>query len=66
MTVKKIGILGCGMIAELGHMPALRHASGISLHAVYDVRLEPCPGNAGEVSDSACFSNRTGILGIRN
>jgi predicted dehydrogenase len=37
MNVKKIGILGCGMIAELGHMPALRHVAGLSLHAVYDV-----------------------------
>jgi predicted dehydrogenase len=37
MSAKKIGVLGCGMIAELGHMPALRHVAGISLHAVYDV-----------------------------
>jgi len=37
MAVKKIGVLGCGMIAELGHMPALKHVSGLSLHAVYDV-----------------------------
>ena len=37
MIAKKIGVLGCGMIAELGHMPALKHVAGISLHAVYDV-----------------------------
>ena len=37
MSAKKIGVLGCGMIAELGHLPALKHVAGINLHAVYDV-----------------------------
>ena len=37
MKVKKIGVLGCGMIAEHGHMPALKQVNGLSLHAVYDV-----------------------------
>jgi predicted dehydrogenase len=37
MTAKKIGVLGCGMIAELGHLPAMKHLAGMSLHAVYDV-----------------------------
>lgn len=37
MSIKKIGVLGCGMIAELGHMPALKQVSGLSLHAVYDI-----------------------------
>lgn len=36
MTAKKVGVLGCGMIAELGHLPALKHAHGLSLDAVYD------------------------------
>ena len=33
----RIGVLGCGMIAELGHLPALRGAPGCVLDAVYDV-----------------------------
>lgn len=37
MRPKKIGMLGCGMIAELGHMPAMQHLTESSLHAVYDV-----------------------------
>ena len=37
MSGKKIGVLGCGMIAELGHLPALKHVAGINLHAVYDI-----------------------------
>lgn len=37
MNPLKIGVLGCGMIAELGHLPALRHSSGLVVDAVYDV-----------------------------
>ena len=37
MNKKKIGILGCGMIAALGHLPALQHVGGLDVHAVYDV-----------------------------
>jgi predicted dehydrogenase len=37
MNTKKIGVLGCGMIAELGHLPALQHVPGLRVHAVYDV-----------------------------
>jgi len=37
MNNKKVGVLGCGMIAELGHLPALANTQGIDLYAVYDV-----------------------------
>lgn len=37
MSAKKIGILGCGMIAELGHLPALKHVAGLNPYAVYDI-----------------------------
>lgn len=37
MSPKKIGVLGCGMIAELGHLPALKQVGGVSVHCVYDV-----------------------------
>ena len=37
MVPFRIGVLGCGMIAELGHLPALRGAPGCVLDAVYDV-----------------------------
>jgi len=37
MGTKKIGVLGCGMIAELGHLPALKQVAGIELHAIYDI-----------------------------
>lgn len=37
MGAKKIGVLGCGMIAELGHLPAMKHVAGMELYAVYDI-----------------------------
>jgi len=37
MAPFRIGVLGCGMIAELGHLPALRNSSGLVVDAVYDV-----------------------------
>jgi predicted dehydrogenase len=40
MASKRVGVLGCGMIAELGHLPALCQASGLECHALYDVNWE--------------------------
>lgn len=37
MAPKKIGLIGCGMIAELGHIPAIKQTPGLVLDAVYDV-----------------------------
>lgn len=37
VSAKKIGVLGCGMIAELGHLPAICQTRGLGLHALYDV-----------------------------
>jgi len=36
----KIGVLGCGMIAEWGHLPAIRNSDSLTLEAVYDIRWE--------------------------
>lgn len=36
----KIGVLGCGMIAEWGHLPAIRKSSALILEALYDVRWD--------------------------
>lgn len=40
MRPHKIGVLGCGMIAELGHLPVLRHVPGLVLDAVYDINFD--------------------------
>jgi predicted dehydrogenase len=34
--MKRIGLIGCGMIAERGHLPALAQVPGLKLHALYD------------------------------
>lgn len=39
----KIGLMGCGVVAQYGHLPAIRNVPGLSLRAVYDpdpVRLQ--------------------------
>lgn len=32
----KIGIIGCGMIAEYGHIPAIQQVPGLQVYALYD------------------------------
>lgn len=36
----RIGVLGCGMIAEWGHFPAIQQAHGVVAEALYDPRWE--------------------------
>lgn len=39
MRTFKLGLLGCGMIAERGHLPTIRNTPGIEIEAVYDINL---------------------------
>ena len=34
--MKKIGLMGCGMIADFGHIPAILATQGLEAWAVYD------------------------------
>ena len=34
--MKKIGLMGCGVVANYGHLPAIQEASGLELFALYD------------------------------
>jgi predicted dehydrogenase len=36
----KIGLLGCGMIAELGHLPALKQVHDLEVDALFDVNFQ--------------------------
>ena len=36
----RVGVLGCGMIAEWGHLPAIQQSSDLVLEALYDTRWE--------------------------
>ncbi|MEE9405233.1 MAG: Gfo/Idh/MocA family oxidoreductase [Algisphaera sp.] len=33
---KKIGVMGCGVVAGYGHLPALMRTEGLSVHALFD------------------------------
>ena len=35
-TPRKIGLIGCGMVADYGHLPAIQETSGLQLHAICD------------------------------
>ncbi|XZE54733.1 Gfo/Idh/MocA family protein [Planctomycetaceae bacterium SH139] len=37
MAKFKIGVLGCGMIAELGHLPAITQCPDLELYALFDL-----------------------------
>ncbi len=36
----KTGVIGCGMIAEKGHLPAIQQVPGLKLYALYDQSFE--------------------------
>ena len=42
----RVGLVGCGRIAERGYVPAFRRAAGVELVAVADVDLSRCAGAA--------------------
>jgi len=37
---KKIGLMGCGMVARYGHLPSIQGTDGLQLHAVFDPEAE--------------------------
>lgn len=37
---RRIGIMGCGAVADYGHLPAIQEAEGLKLHAIYDPNEE--------------------------
>jgi len=34
--VKRIGLMGCGTVADYGHLPTIKDTPGLELHAVFD------------------------------
>lgn len=34
--MKRIGLMGCGVVAQYGHIPAIQATSGLHLHALFD------------------------------
>ena len=38
--MKKIGLMGCGIVADYGHIPVLKSTDGLELHAVFEPNPE--------------------------
>ena len=38
--MKKIGLMGCGTVADYGHIPVLQSTEGLVLHAVFEPNPE--------------------------
>ena len=38
--MKRIGLIGCGTVADYGHLPAIKEVPGFQLHAVFDINLK--------------------------
>ena len=61
--MKKIGLMGCGVVADYGHLPAIVETSDLNLHATFDPQLERAQnaaqkfGAAHAFSDSEAFFN---------
>ena len=36
VSAKRIGLMGCGVVASYGHIPAILETSGLELHAIFD------------------------------
>ena len=34
--MKKIGLMGCGAVAQYGHLPAIQQVNDLALYAIYD------------------------------
>lgn len=48
-TAVRVGLVGCGRLAEFGYLPAFRRASGVTLVAIADVNPLRCKQVAPEV-----------------
>ena len=38
--MKKIGLMGCGTVADYGHIPVIQSTEGLELHAVFEPNPE--------------------------
>ncbi|MDR3708431.1 MAG: Gfo/Idh/MocA family oxidoreductase [Capsulimonadaceae bacterium] len=53
----KIGLLGCGVVASYGHLPAIVNVPGLSLTAVYDPNAERARQAAEKFGAAQWFTN---------
>jgi len=54
---KRIGLMGCGAVADYGHIPAIQETDGLELHAIYDPNEERLARVQKEFGIPVAFSN---------
>lgn len=55
--MKKIGLMGCGTVANYGHIPSLQKTEGLSLHALYDPSVQNLKNTQGKFDVPNAFTN---------
>ncbi len=38
--MKRVGLMGCGSVADFGHLPAIKSTEGLELHSVFDPHFD--------------------------
>jgi predicted dehydrogenase len=62
MKRKKIGLMGCGMVAGYGHLPALRDNEDLELHSLFDPDGKALKARQDEFAVSHAFTDQTQFL----
>ena len=57
MKTFKIGLMGCGMIASYGHLPAIMETDGLTIHALYDPNEQSLQHEARRYSIPHAYSD---------
>ena len=53
----KIGLMGCGLVASYGHLPAIAKTDGVQLHALFDIDEARMKLLAAEHGNPAVFTD---------
>lgn len=56
-NTKQIGLMGCGAVADYGHIPAIQETDGLHLHAIYDPNKETLKRMQDKVGATQAFDN---------
>ncbi len=60
--MKKIGLMGCGTVADYGHLPAIKSVPEWELFAIFDPVQETFAQSADDVQRAARIRQRRGVF----
>jgi predicted dehydrogenase len=55
--MKKIGLMGCGTVANYGHVPSLQKTDGLHLHALFDPNEQNLRSTQGKFDVRNAFTD---------